>query len=251
MNTQKTAIITGAAQGIGRVLVEKLATQGYCISAWDNDPEAIAEISSVHKASEKLIWLTVDVSSPEEVSSAVKLTLKKWKNLHLLINNAAIAVNKPLDVLSIEEWQKVIDVNLSGTLYCSKFAAHALRKSKGSIINMCSTRALMSEPDTEAYAASKGGVYALTHALAISLGPDIRVNSISPGWIEVSHLKKSSKATHYSFRDEDHSQHPSGRVGKAEDITSMVIFLANEKNGFITGQNFVVDGGMTKKMIYL
>ncbi|MCC5931064.1 MAG: SDR family oxidoreductase [Cyclobacteriaceae bacterium] len=247
---QKTAIITGAAQGIGRVLVEKLSAQGYCISAWDNDPEAISEVSAIYKKYENLIWHKVDVSSPEAVALAVEATLKKWPDLHLLINNAAIAVNKPLDILSVEEWQKVIDVNLSGTLYCSKFAAQALRKSKGSIINMCSTRALMSEPDTEAYSASKGGVYALTHALALSLGPDIRVNSISPGWIEVSHLKKSSMATQYVFREEDHSQHPCGRVGIADDIASMVIFLADEKNGFITGQNFVVDGGMTKKMIY-
>lgn len=251
MNTQKTAIITGAAQGIGRILVEKLAAQSYCISAWDNDPEAIHEISSVYKASENVMWLQVDVASPDEVASALEITLKKWNGLHLLVNNAAVAANKPLDVLSVEEWKRVIDVNLSGTMYCSKFAAPALRRSRGCIINMCSTRAFMSEPDTEAYSASKGGVYALTHALAISLGPEIRVNSISPGWIEVSHLKKNADCHPYIIRNEDHAQHPSGRVGNAEDIASMVIFLANEKNGFITGQNFVVDGGMTKKMIYI
>lgn len=251
MNTQKTAIITGAAQGIGRILVEKLAAKSYCISAWDNDTEAINEISSVYKASENVMWLQVDVASPQEVASAVDATLSKWNNIHLLVNNAAIAANKPLDVLSVEEWKRVIDVNLSGTLYCAKFAAPALRRCGGSIINMCSTRAFMSEPDTEAYSASKGGVYALSHALAISLGPEVRVNSISPGWIEVGHHKKSSQSHPYSFREEDHSQHPCGRVGVAEDIASMVLFLADETNGFITGQNFVIDGGMSKKMIYV
>ena len=109
----------------------------------------------------------------------------------------------------------------------------------------------MSEANTEAYSASKGGIFALTHALAVSLGPDIRVNSISPGWIEVSELKKSSQRSSPVLSEADHLQHPSGRVGKATDISSTILFLINPENTFITGQNFIIDGGMTRKMIYV
>ena len=112
-----------------------------------------------------------------------------------------------------------------------------------------SSRALQSEPHSEAYAASKGGIVALTHAMAMSLGPEIRVNAISPGWIDVSALQKSGEAE--SLSDEDHAQHPVGRVGHVDDIAALVAFLISDKAGFITGQNHVVDGGMTRKMVYV
>ena len=122
---------------------------------------------------------------------------------------------------------------------------------KGSIVNISSTRSIQSEPNSEAYAAAKGGILSLTHALANSLSGKIRVNCISPGWIEVSDMKKKSKRQKYDLTRADHEQHPAGRVGKAEDIAEMAAFLISEKAGFITGQNFVVDGGMTRKMIYV
>jgi len=125
-----------------------------------------------------------------------------------------------------------------------------LQRTKGAIVNIASTRAIQSEPNTEAYSASKGGILALTHSLAMSLGPDIRVNCISPGWIDVSEWKKSQQAKKPHLTKMDHAQHPAGRVGKPEDIAALVAFLISDEAGFITGQNFVVDGGMTKKMIY-
>jgi NAD(P)-dependent dehydrogenase (short-subunit alcohol dehydrogenase family) len=118
---------------------------------------------------------------------------------------------------------------------------HLRAARRGAIVNIASTRALQSEPDTEAYAAAKGGMVALTHALAISLGPQVRVNCVSPGWIDTGKSK---------LRRADHRQHPAGRVGRAEDIAETVAFLLSEKSGFTTGANFVVDGGMTRKMIY-
>ncbi len=116
---------------------------------------------------------------------------------------------------------------------------------------MCSPRALHSAPDTESYAASKGGILALTHSFAMSLGPEIRVNAISPGWIDVSGVKKTSAANQLDLKKEWHEQHPAGRVGKGADIAQMVLFLLQPDNSFITGQNFIVDGGMTRKMIYV
>src|SRR5690606_1123816 len=134
---------------------------------------------------------------------------------------------------------------------CSKHAIPALRRSHGAIVNIASTRALQSEPHSEAYAASKGGLVALTHAMAISLGPAIRVNCISPGWIAVADWRKASKRVLLELRPEDHAQHPVGRVGRPEDVAELVTYLISPRAGFVTGQNFVLDGGMTRKMIYL
>ena len=134
-------------------------------------------------------------------------------------------------------------------LFAKQALAH-LQAAQGSIVNIASTRALMSEANTEAYSASKGAIVALTHALAVSLGPKVRVNCISPGWIETSEWRRSSVRHAPELREIDHSQHPAGRVGIPEDIASMVSFLISSENGFITGQNFVIDGGMTRKMIY-
>ena len=156
-----------------------------------------------------------------------------------------------MNELTIEEWNRAIGTNLTGTFLCSKFCAPYLDESKGSIVNMCSTRAFQSEPNTESYSASKGGIYSLTHAMAMSLAPNVRVNSISPGWIDVSAVKKKANARQVELSKEDHLQHPAGRVGNAYDIAQMVMFLLDEANGFITGQNFTIDGGMTKKMIYV
>jgi NAD(P)-dependent dehydrogenase (short-subunit alcohol dehydrogenase family) len=144
----------------------------------------------------------------------------------------------------------VLAVNLTGPLLCAKHAASYLRKARGSIVNIASTRAFMSEPDTEAYSASKGGIAALTHSLAMSLGPEVRVNCISPGWIDTGSWKKTSRRRQETLSEADHGQHPAGRVGRPEDIASLAAFLASPQASFITGANFMVDGGMTRKMIY-
>jgi NAD(P)-dependent dehydrogenase (short-subunit alcohol dehydrogenase family) len=133
----------------------------------------------------------------------------------------------------------------------AKHAAPHLRRAHGAIVNIASTRALQSEPDTEAYSASKGGIVALTHALAASLGPAVRVNCVSPGWIDVSARQKARKRRPARLSRADHAQHLAGRVGTPEDVAALVAFLLGEEAGFITGQNFVCDGGMTRKMIYV
>jgi NAD(P)-dependent dehydrogenase (short-subunit alcohol dehydrogenase family) len=164
------------------------------------------------------------------------------------VNDAGIAspYGDPVESLALEDWRRWIDTNLTGGFLCTKHAVPHLRAANGSIVNIASTRAIQSEPNHEAYAASKGGLVALTHALAISLGPDVRVNCISPGWIEVGSWQKASERKEPAHRP----QHPVGRVGKPEDIANLVIFLSGPLASFITGQNFVVDGGMTRKMIY-
>jgi len=246
---QKVVVVTGGAQGIGRGIVEKFLKEGWKVVIWEVDDEAGREMKEQLNSTD-FKYLLCNVSHEAAVRAAVQKTISLFGRIDVLVNNAAVAINKPISQLSLEEWQHVLDINLNGPFLCSKHCADELGKNKGAIINLCSTRAFQSEPNTEAYSASKGGVYALTHSLAMSLGPDVRVNSISPGWIDVSAMKKKSAANQEELTPEDHQQHPAGRVGKVEDIANMAYFLAQPENSFITGQDFVVDGGMTRKMIY-
>ena len=164
----------------------------------------------------------------------------QFGRLDALVNNAGLATaqGQPLESLALAEWRKVLGVNLDGPMLLAKHCAPYLREQQGAIVNIASTRAQQSEPHGEADAASKGGLLALTHALAISLGPKTRVNAIAPGWISDDD----------DLRPVDHEQHPVGRVGRVEDIAQAVLYLADA--GFVTGQVLTVDGGMTRKMIY-
>jgi len=246
----KNIIVTGGAQGIGNAISQQLLEKGFCVSVLDFDEEAIQEFSSVNN-SENLKFFQTNVSNEESVRKSIAESVERFGNISGLINNAAIQIDKPVAELTLEEWNRVIGTNLTGAFLCAKHAAPFLKNSKGSIINISSTRAFQSEPNTEAYSASKGGILALTHSLAMSLAPEIMVNCVSPGWIDVSGIKKKSRANQIELSEADHLQHPAGRVGKPEDIANMVLFLLNPENNFITGQNFIIDGGMTRKMIYV
>ncbi len=251
MEEKRTAVITGGAQGIGRVTTQMMKSSGYQVAVWDVDEEALFEESGKWNHDPAYVAIPCDVSSENDVQNAFNATVARYGRIDVLVNNAAVHANKLVEELDPSEWRRVIDVNLTGPFLCVRVCAVELRKNKGSIINLCSTRAFQSEAHTEAYSASKGGVFALTHALAVSLGPAVRVNSISPGWIDVSAVRKNAAARQEFLREADHSQHPSGRVGNGEDIARLILFLADPVNSFITGQNFTVDGGMSGKMIYL
>ncbi len=248
----KVALVTGGGQGIGKGIVKHLLEAGLAVAIGEIDGEAGREAEEEFRPLGPVRFCKTDVSDEDSVKSAVGLTVEHFGRLDLLVNNAGIARpgNAPVHELSLETWNRVIGTNLTGMFLCVKHSVPHLQATKGAIVNIASTRAIQSEPHTEAYSASKGGVLALTHALALSLGPDIRVNCISPGWIEVSAWKKAHRASKPDLREVDHAQHPAGRVGTPEDIAALVGFLVSDKAGFITGQNFVVDGGMTKKMIY-
>lgn len=246
----KHVIVTGGAQGIGRIVTEELLNNDYRVSIFDIDNEAMEEIRPhFHKRS--CACFITDVSNEVSVHSSIRAAVKKFGPAYGLVNNAVYELFKPMEELTLDEWNRAISTNLTGTFLCSKYLAPYLRETKGSIVNMCSTRAFQSEANTESYSASKGGIFSLTHAMAVSLAPDVRVNSISPGWIDVSAIKKKTIARQVVLSKEDHLQHPAGRVGNAWDIARMVLFLMDAENSFITGQNFTVDGGLTRKMIYV
>jgi NAD(P)-dependent dehydrogenase (short-subunit alcohol dehydrogenase family) len=243
--TSPVAIVTGGAKGIGRAIVDHLVDNSWRVCVVDLEGSGGRRGFAAHRRNIALV--EGDVGQEVTVKRAVAQALKQFGQLDAVVSNAGIMIRKPLSELSLAEWHKVIDTNLTAAFLFARAAERALRRSKGAIVTIASTRALMSEPDTESYSATKGGIVALTHALAVSLGPDIRVNCVSPGWINTT--IETGKQT--ALRKKDHTQHPAGRVGKPEDIAELVAFLLDrERSGFITGANFVVDGGMTRKMIY-
>jgi len=228
---QKTALVTGAAQGIGAGIARVLAGRGYAVA-----------VADLKKPAAGFFFVRTDVSREPAVRACVRAVLRRFGRLDALVNNAGLAnaANGPVEKLALAEWNRRLGTNLTGVFLMTKHCVPQLRAARGAVVNIASTRALQSEAHTEAYAASKGGVVALTHALAMSLGPRVRVNCISPGWI-----------AHAKLRPKDHAQHPVGRAGRDADIAELVAYLLSDAAGFISGQNFVVDGGMTRKMIYL
>ncbi len=250
----KVIAITGGGAGIGRGIAWHFARAGYAVSIMDADRQAGKEALQVMvEAGVKAIFIPGDVSKPADVTRWLAATKAKLGVPDVLVNNAGIEIRKPVLKLSVAEFDKVIAVNLRGTFIASQAAARmmAARKRGGVIINLASTRAFMSEAGTEGYTASKGGIVALTHGMAISLAEHrIRVNCISPGWIETSDWQKASKAKAPKHSKADKQQHPVGRVGTPEDIAKACQYLA-EAADFMTGQNIVIDGGMTVKMIYV
>lgn len=223
----RKAIVTGGSGLIGTGICAALADAG-----WD-----VANFDLEDGDCEDARFVQCDVSDERAVADG--FAGLDWKSLDLLVNNAGVAapVTGPVAELSLERWRRVVDSHLTAAFLMTRAAVPLLREN-AVIINMASTRAFMSEPFTEAYAAAKGGVVALTHALAVSLGPRIRVNAIAPGWISGSP----------DLAPADHAQHPAGRVGRPEDVANAVMYLVDA--GFVTGETLNLDGGMTRRMIY-
>jgi NAD(P)-dependent dehydrogenase (short-subunit alcohol dehydrogenase family) len=238
-------IITGGAKGIGRAIARHLLAQKWRVCIVDLPGSGARRAFSSRRRGVALV--EGDVGREDTAKRAVSEAISRFGRLDAVVSNAGFMIRKPIARLALAEWQRVIDTNLTATFLLARAAERALRKSKGTIVTIASTRALMSEPDTESYSASKGGIVALTHALATSLGPDVRVNCVSPGWIDTT--IETGRAV--ALRRKDHAQHPAGRVGRPEDVAELVVFLLDrERSGFITGANYVLDGGMTRKMIY-
>ncbi|MDQ6422817.1 SDR family oxidoreductase [Paenibacillus sp. LHD-117] len=242
----KIVLITGAGAGIGRALAQAYGREGALAVIADRNEAGLEETAALlQEEGFDSVAFTADVSKPDEISRMFADLEAMLGRVDCVINNAGFGIWKSPYDLELEEWDSVVNTNLRGTFLCSREGAKLMRRDGGggAIVNISSTRALMSEANSEAYAASKGGILSLTHALAVSLGPErITVNAICPGWIETGDYAQ--------LRPEDHGQHPSGRVGKPEDIARACLYLTDPRNDFITGTHITVDGGMTRRMIY-
>lgn len=220
----KVAVVTGGAHGIGKAIADSFRREGAQVEIIDIAPGG---------------HFVGDISKKETLESFAASVLEKHGHVDFLVNNA-LPLMKGIDACSYEEFQYALSVGVTAPFYLSKlFAAHFGRG--GVIINISSSRDRMSQPQTESYTAAKGGIAALTHALAVSFAGKVRVNSISPGWIDTNYRV---------YEGADAVQQPAGRVGNPMDIAHMVLFLCSEKAGFITGENICIDGGMTRQMIY-
>ncbi|WP_338452399.1 glucose 1-dehydrogenase [Niallia oryzisoli] len=244
--SNKTVIVTGAGKGIGKGIALAYAENGANVIVAEMDEKTGSQtVHTIKEQGGEALFVQTDVRKETEIISLMETVNQAYGRIDILINNAGKGVFKPLFDLSIEEWDDVIQTNLRSVFLGSREAAKYMMQNEegGAIVNIASTRAIMSEPNSESYAATKGGIVAITHALAASLSNErITVNAISPGWIETGDYAKLSKT--------DHEQHFSKRVGKPEDIARACLYLTAKENDFVTGINLVVDGGMTRKMIY-
>lgn len=224
MFQDKVAVITGGAQGIGKCIAEEFRKNGAHVCIIDKQPNDC---------------FTGDLAEEGTLVRFAEKVIAEHGKVDYLINNA-LPLMKGISECSYEEFNYALRVGVTAPFYLTKlFLPHFAPGA--AIVNISSSRDRMSQPQTESYTAAKGGIAALTHALAVSLGGKVRVNSISPGWIDTAYTE---------YTGADAAQHPASRVGNPLDIANMVLYLCSEKAGFITGENICIDGGMTRQMIY-
>ncbi len=251
MDEGRVAIVTGGGQGIGRAIVKKLLEEGLKVVIVEMDEKAGREALEEYHSLGECVFIHVDVSDEREVKAVVRETVASFRRLDSLISNAGIFINRPLGKVSLAEWNRVLGVNLTGTFLCAKYSAPHLAKNKGSIVNIASTRAIMSEPDTEDYQPHRAAQWHSPIPWRSVSGLMSALTASAPGWIDVSGWKKQRAGCATKLSEMDHKQHPAGRVGRPEDIASLAAYLISAESGFITGANFISDGGMTRKMIYV
>ena len=224
MFQNKVAVITGGAQGIGKCIAEEFKKNGAFVCVIDKQPNR---------------YFTGDLAKEDTLKRFAEKVIADHGSVDYLINNA-LPLTKGISDCSYEEFNYALRVGVTAPFYLTKLFLPYFSPG-AAVVNISSSRDRMSQPQTESYSAAKGGIAALTHALAVSLGGRVRVNSISPGWIDTAYTE---------YTGPDARQHPAGRVGNPLDIANMALYLCSDKAGFITGENICIDGGMTKQMIY-
>ncbi len=241
----KHAVVTGGANGIGRCITENLLEAGVAVAVIDTDSVSGEMLS--RKYGKQLLFCCGDIAEQGTLDAFIKIITNQTKRVDILINNACVS-RGGLNSCGYEDFNYVLRVGVSAPFYLTQQLTPYFVQG-ASVINISSTRAHMSQQNTESYTAAKGGIAALTHAMSVTLSGKARVNSISPGWIDTGAYQHEQNYTP-SDTTEDIAQHPAGRIGTPQDIADMVLYLCSDKAGFITGEDIIIDGGMTKQMIY-
>lgn len=244
----KVCVITGGALGIGRCLTREFASSGARVIFIDNNKEAGEKnVEFIKEKGGDVYFFQGDISEEKTLYDFTNDVIKKYAKIDYLINNACLSKKGILSKCTYEDFNYVLKVGVTAPYMLSLLFMNHFNDN-ASIVNISSTRAQMSQADTESYTAAKGGISALTHGLSVSLANKVRVNSISPGWIDAGAFYNESYVPDYNKNDI--MQHPSGRIGNPVDVARIAMFLCHEYNSFINGENINVDGGMTKLMIY-
>lgn len=244
----KVCVVTGGANGIGLCIVNEFAKKGSKVAFIDLDKKAGERaLANIKENGAEGLFFCGDISEKAILESFAREVIETYGKIDYLINNACLSRKGIISGCDYDDFNYVLKVGVTAPYILSKLFLDYF-STGGAIINISSTRATMSQMDTESYTAAKGGISSLTHALAISLAGKVRVNSVSPGWIDVRANFDENYEEMHSLADK--KQHPVHRVGKPLDIVRAVMFLCDEDNSFITGENITVDGGMTKQMIY-
>lgn len=244
--TGKICVVTGGANGIGRCIAETFLSRGAYVAVIDTDDVSGGML--VQKYGDRLLFEQGNVASQSDLERFAASVIKKLSHVDYLINNACFSRGGLISGCGYEDFETVLRAGVLAPYYLTLLLKEHFAPG-AAVVNIASTRAFMSQSDTESYTAAKGGIVALTHALAMSLSGKVRVNSISPGWIDTGAFQHEKNYVP-QHSEADKAQHPSGRVGVPEDIANMVLYLCSEEAGFIDGQNITIDGGMTKQMIY-
>lgn len=244
----KICVITGGALGIGRCLVQEFAKSGCKVAFIDiNDKEGNYVLNLLEKDGYDALFYHGDLANEQVLKEFASKVIERYGKIDYLINNACVNKKGLLSECSLDDFNYVLKVGVSAPYFLTLLFKPYFNQD-GAIVNISSTRAYMSQADTESYTAAKGGISALTHSLAASLAHKVRVNAINPGWIDTGQYYDSEYSPEYT--SEDLLQHFSGKVGKPEDIARLAMFLCHKDSEFINGESITVDGGMSKKMIY-
>ncbi|NKX56518.1 SDR family NAD(P)-dependent oxidoreductase [Arthrobacter mobilis] len=243
----KIALVTGGGQGIGRGIVERFVEEGAQVAVVQRGP-----LDSALEQHQDVLGIQTDLSDPTAPSMAVEQAAGHFGGIDILVNNAGIMFERSVSRIRLDEWDRMIAVNLRAPLFLVQAALpHMRRRGGGSIINIGSIEGLAANPCHTAYCASKAGIHGMTRALAVDLGGDnIRCNAIAPGWIasELSENYLASQPDPAAAREALKRLHPAGRVGNPTDVGDLAVYLASDRSGFLTGETIVLDGGRTAKL---
>ena len=240
-----TCVVTGGSNGIGRCIMEEFVRAGASVAFADTDETAGNRLSA--QLGGKALFFRGDIADEAVLTAFVDTAISRFGSIDYLVNNACLTRRGLLSGCGYDDFNYVLKVGVTAPYMLTRLLLPHFTE-RAAIVNIASTRAVMSQPDTESYSAAKGGIRALTHAMAVSLAGRVRVNCISPGWIDTSAYHDNTEPV--AFTPQDLAQHPAGRVGKPLDIAKAVLYLCSEDASFIDGENIVIDGGMTREMIY-